>query len=128
MGRSGSGKTTLLNVLAGLETPSGGEVLVAGRDLSRMDRRQREAHRRGTVGYVWQQPEDGLLRSLSVAENMLVPPLGARRPGPDQPGHAMRLLDAMRLGRRLDDRPAALSPAETQRLAPAGAPPHRPPA
>jgi ABC-type lipoprotein export system ATPase subunit len=117
MGRSGSGKTTLLNVLAGLETPSGGRVVIAGRDLARATRREREAHRRSVAGYVWQRPEDGLLPGLTALENVLVPMLGGGRPPQERVERAVRLLGAMRLGDRLHDPPAGLTPLETQRLA-----------
>ena len=117
MGRSGSGKTTLLNVLAGLERPSGGRVVIEGHDLARLDRRSREAYRRTVVGYVWQQPEDGLLPGLTALENVLVPVLGDHGSGSEQAAAAQHLLDAMRLGDRLRHRPAQLSAPETQRLA-----------
>jgi ABC-type lipoprotein export system ATPase subunit len=126
MGRSGSGKTTLLNVLAGLETPSGGRVEIAGHDLGRLGRRDRESYRRTVVGYVWQQPEDGLLPGLTALENVLVPALGGQRSSPEQPAFALRLLDAMRLGERLHDPPGRLTPLETQRLAVAVALANRP--
>jgi ABC-type lipoprotein export system ATPase subunit len=126
MGRSGSGKTTLLNILAGLDTPTGGRVVIDGHDLRGMDRRRREAFRRGVVGYVWQQPEDGLLPALTALENVLVPGLGESAPGPDGPAAAAELLDAMRLGDRLHHRPDRLSAPETQRLAIAVALANRP--
>ncbi len=125
MGRSGSGKTTLLNVLAGLEAPTAGSVVIAGCDLALAGRREREAHRRGVVGYVWQQPEDGLMPGLTALENVLVPALGGR-PRPEQPALAVHLLEAMRLRQRLDDPPSRLSPPETQRLAVAVALANRP--
>jgi putative ABC transport system ATP-binding protein len=117
MGRSGSGKTTLLNVLAGLETPSGGHVEIAGRDLAGAPRREREAHRRSVTGYVWQRPDAGLLPALTALENVLAPMLGTGRSRRERLVAAAGLLAAMRLGERAHDRPAALSPAETQRLA-----------
>ena len=117
MGRSGSGKTTLLNILAGLETPSTGRVLIDGRELTRANRREREAYRRSIVGYVWQQPEDGLLPGLTALENVLVPVLGGRGSGAEHVTGALHLLDALRLGERLHERPAQLSPVEMQRLA-----------
>jgi ABC-type lipoprotein export system ATPase subunit len=126
MGRSGSGKTTLLNILAGLEVPSAGRVVIDGRDLATVGRRDREAYRRSVVGYVWQQPEDGLLPGLTALENVLVPVLGGRASGPEQVEGALRLLDAMRLRDRLHDRPAVLSPLEMQRLAVAVALANRP--
>jgi putative ABC transport system ATP-binding protein len=117
MGRSGSGKTTLLNVLAGLETPTGGRVAIAGRNLVPASPGQRDAHRRDAVGYVWQQPEDGLLPGLTALENVLVPMLATGRPRRERLDVATRLLGAMRLGERLHHLPARLTPVETQRLA-----------
>jgi putative ABC transport system ATP-binding protein len=117
MGRSGSGKTTLLNVLAGLETPSGGRVEIAGRDLAVATRREREAHRRSVAGYVWQRPEDGLLPGLTALENVLAPMLGAGGRRWDRLDRALRLLDAMRLGERRHQTPARLSPEGIERLA-----------
>jgi ABC-type lipoprotein export system ATPase subunit len=117
LGRSGSGKTTLLNLLAGLEVPSGGRLQVAGSDLCRLPSRSREAYRRLVAGYVWQEPEDGLLPGLSVLQNVLVPPLGRRRTGPETLSEAWRLLDELRLSHLLDVRPAGLSPLEIERLA-----------
>ena len=117
MGRSGSGKTTLLNVLAGLETPTGGRVVVAGRDLVQATRREREAHRRGVAGTVWQQPEDGLLPGLTALENVLVPMIGSPRPRRERLDLAIRLLGAMRMEERLHRAAARLTPVETQRLA-----------
>jgi putative ABC transport system ATP-binding protein len=117
MGRSGSGKTTLLNVLAGLETPSGGRVEIAGRDLAMATRREREAHRRSVAGYVWQRPEDGLLPGLTPLENVLAPMLGARGRQWERLDRALRLLDALRLGDRRHDPLTRLSPEETERLA-----------
>jgi ABC-type lipoprotein export system ATPase subunit len=126
LGRSGSGKTTLLNLLAGLEVPSGGRLVVAGQDLGRMARGQRGAYRRRVAGHVWQQPEDGLLPALTALENVLVPTLGRRRAGRDQVADAVRLLGEMRLGDRLHDRPGQLSPLQVERLALAVALANRP--
>jgi putative ABC transport system ATP-binding protein len=117
MGRSGSGKTTLLNVLAGLETPTGGRVEIAGRDLALATGRDREAHRRAVAGYVWQQPEDGLLPGLTVLENVLVPMIGSPRPRRERLDVATRLLRAMRMEERLHQPASRLTPVETQRLA-----------
>src|ERR1700749_5237390 len=55
VGASGSGKSTLMNILAGLDTPTAGSVRVAGNDLAAMNARQRLAHPRQGVGFVWQQ-------------------------------------------------------------------------
>jgi len=117
MGRSGSGKTTLLNVLAGLETPTGGLVEIAGLQLGQATRREREAHRRGVTGYVWQRPEDGLLPGLTALENVLVPMVGSGRSRRERVNRAVRLLGVLRLHERVHDLPSRLSPEETERLA-----------
>jgi putative ABC transport system ATP-binding protein len=71
MGPSGSGKSTLLNLAGGLDTPTGGEVCVAGRRLATMSRRELAALRRRAVGYVFQ--DLNLLPSLTAAENVALP-------------------------------------------------------
>jgi ABC-type lipoprotein export system ATPase subunit len=125
-GRSGSGKTTLLRILAALETPTRGEVVVAGQDVVAMTRRQREAYRRRTVGYVWQEPEAGLLPGLTALENVLVPMLGESGNREEHLGTALGLLGIMKLESRLEDRPPQLTAAETQRVALAVALANRP--
>jgi len=126
MGRSGSGKTTLLNILAGLERPTTGRMLVGGHDLTAMGRRHREAYRRRMVGYVWQQPEAGLLMGLTVLQNVLVPMLGEGGSHLDRITAAVGLLDGMRLGDWLYHTPEQMTPNETQRLAVAVALANRP--
>jgi putative ABC transport system ATP-binding protein len=71
MGPSGSGKSTLLNLAGGLDSPTRGEVLVAGESLGRCSRRRLAAIRRRTVGYVFQ--DLNLLASLTAAENVALP-------------------------------------------------------
>lgn len=117
MGRSGSGKTTLLNILAGLERPTEGRVVVAGQDLSAMRRRDREAYRRRVVGYVWQQPEAGLLPGLTLVQNVVVPMLAEQASQLERIDAAVDLLDALRLGDWLYHTAGRLPPVETQRLA-----------
>nr|WP_308129615.1 ABC transporter ATP-binding protein [Actinoplanes polyasparticus] len=71
MGPSGSGKSTLLNLAGGLDGPSHGEVLVEGRSLAELSRRELAAVRRRTVGYVFQ--DFNLLPSLTAVENVALP-------------------------------------------------------
>jgi putative ABC transport system ATP-binding protein len=71
MGPSGSGKSTLLNLAGGLDSPSQGQVLVAGQELGRCSRRELAAVRRRTVGYVFQ--DLNLLASLTAVENVALP-------------------------------------------------------
>ena len=75
VGASGSGKSTLLNILGGLDVPTAGRAMVAGRDLGRITRRERTAYRRRTVGMVWQQTARNLVPYLSAQENVQLPML-----------------------------------------------------
>jgi putative ABC transport system ATP-binding protein len=126
MGRSGSGKTTLLGVLAGLETPTLGRVLVAGHDLGRLSRRERDAFRRRVVGYVWQEADVGLLPALSVLQNVMLPMLSAAGSTHERLDFGMQLLEALRLAPRANDNLSELAPAQIQRLALAVALANRP--
>ena len=67
-GASGSGKTTLLSVIGGLDPPPEGDVVVAGRDLTRLDRNEIARYRREVVGFVFQ--DFGLLGQLTALENV----------------------------------------------------------
>jgi putative ABC transport system ATP-binding protein len=71
MGPSGSGKSTLLNLAGGLDSPTAGRVLVEGRDLGTLTRRQLAAARRRSIGYVFQ--DLNLLHSLTAVENIALP-------------------------------------------------------
>jgi putative ABC transport system ATP-binding protein len=126
MGRTGSGKTTLLGILGGLEIPTSGRVTVAGHDLRRLRRNHREAFRRRVVGYVWQDAERGLLPSLSVLQNVLLPMLAEPGSQHQRLAYALELLEALRLRPLAASRLSELSAAETQRLAVAVALANRP--
>jgi ABC-type lipoprotein export system ATPase subunit len=127
VGRSGSGKTTLLNILAGLEMPTSGRVIIAGHDLSRIQGRERIDYRRRVIGYVWQQPEVGLLPALTPLQNVLVPMLGEDdRSRPEHMGWAMQLLEAMRLTLKVNEPLVNLAPGDVQRLGVAVALANRP--
>ena len=71
MGESGSGKTTLLNILAGLDKPTSGQVLLDGRDLASIRESDRAAFRRDNLGFVFQ--EFNLLDTFSVEDNIYLP-------------------------------------------------------
>lgn len=78
MGESGSGKTTLLNILAALDTPTSGTVLLDGKDLSKVKESQTAAFRRDNLGFVFQ--EFNLLDTFSVEDNIYLPLVLAGRP------------------------------------------------
>ena len=71
MGESGSGKTTLLNILAGLDTPTSGQVLLTGRDMTTVRESQMAAFRREHLGFVFQ--EFNLLDTFTVRDNIFLP-------------------------------------------------------
>jgi ABC-type lipoprotein export system ATPase subunit len=110
VGRSGSGKTTLLHMLAGLDRPDGGEVVVAGERLGGLDRTGLADLRRREVALVTQEP--GLIPYLTSLENV---ELGARLRGSG--GDAREALLAVGLGERLDQRASNLSAGERERVA-----------
>jgi ABC-type lipoprotein export system ATPase subunit len=112
-GPSGSGKTTLLHLLAGLELPDAGEVLVLGRELTRLDRSGRARVRREEMGYVGQQP--GLTPFLTARENV---ELGlALHEVADGAERALETLEAVGLGERTEQRVERLSSGERLRVA-----------
>ena len=78
MGESGSGKTTLLNILAALDKPTGGTVLLGGVDLSRIKESSIAAFRRDNLGFVFQ--EFNLLDTFSVEDNIYLPLVLAAKP------------------------------------------------
>jgi putative ABC transport system ATP-binding protein len=119
LGPSGSGKSTLLNILGGLDTPSGGEVICRGRNLVRAGDRELTAFRRHFVGFVFQFYN--LIPSLTARENVAIVTEIAENPMP--PEEALRLVG---LGERLDHFPAQLSGGEQQRVAIARAVAKRP--
>ena len=113
VGASGSGKSTLLGLLAGLDLPSEGEVILAGRALSTLDEDQRARVRAEHVGFVFQSFQ--LLDSLNALENVMLPlELDGRK---DARAHARHLLDRVGLGQRLSHSPRQLSGGEQQRVA-----------
>jgi putative ABC transport system ATP-binding protein len=123
VGRSGSGKTTLLNLLAGLDRPSQGEVLLLGRPISRLPRTELALLRREHIGVVGQEP--GLVAFLSALENVSFA-LQLRGAGADARARALAALAEMGLEGRADQRVDRLSVGERQRVAVARALAHGP--
>ena len=115
VGRSGSGKTTLLNLIAGLDTPTRGEVWVLGRKLSAMNEATRLALRRETLGFVFQS--FGLLPLLTAAENVSVPLRMRSLERQEREARIAEALDWVELTRRAHHRPYELSGGEQQRVA-----------
>ena len=113
VGPSGSGKTTLLGLLAGLDTPSRGTVLLDDADLGAMDEDQRARLRGAKVGFVFQSFQ--LIPTLTAIENVQVPL--ELRGDSHAADRARELLKRVGLGDRLDHVPTELSGGEQQRVA-----------
>jgi putative ABC transport system ATP-binding protein len=113
VGESGSGKSTLLSLLAGLDTPSTGRVVVDGRDLTKLDEDGRALLRNELVGFVFQSFQ--LLPGLTALENVMLP---LELSGHAQAEAAARaLLTRVGLSHRLTHTPKQLSGGEQQRVA-----------
>ena len=113
VGASGSGKTTLLGLLAGLDNPDSGEIVLAGQSLNRLDEEARAALRRRRVGFVFQSFH--LLPALTAEENVMLPL--ELDDGADAPATGRQALAAVGLSQRLHHYPSQLSGGEQQRVA-----------
>lgn len=115
VGPSGSGKTTLLGLCAGLDRPSGGNVVLAGESIGAMSEDQRALARNAHVGFVFQNFQ--LVPTLTALENVLVPIELRGEGGPAAEAAARGLLERVGLGERCDHYPVQLSGGEQQRVA-----------
>jgi len=113
IGSSGSGKSTLLSLLAGLDSPSHGKVLINGTEISDLDEDGRAAVRGRSMGFVFQSFQ--LLPSLTALENVMLPlQLAGRKDAREKSSAA---LERVGLGQRLSHYPRQLSGGEQQRVA-----------
>jgi putative ABC transport system ATP-binding protein len=115
VGPSGSGKSTLLHVVGGLDTPTDGQVLVDGQDLSQASDRELAAFRNRRVGFVFQS--FNLQPTYSALENVALPLVFAKVPPKERNARAQKALDAVGLAERLRHKPTQMSGGERQRVA-----------
>lgn len=113
-GPSGSGKSTLLRIVAGLEAPDAGAVLVAGRDVTRLSAKDAAAYRMYTLGWVHQEVD--LDEGATALENAAIKHLIASRSVGEGHRRVTPLLVELGLGDRLDHRAETLSAGERQRV------------
>jgi len=123
MGSSGSGKSTLLGLLAGLDTPTTGDVKIAGESISYLPEDRLAQVRGKKIGFVFQSYQ--LIPTLTALENVLLP--YELNLGSDGLARAKELLSSVGLGARMDHYPVQLSGGEQQRVAIARAFVLRPP-
>src|SRR5947199_5103096 len=114
MGPSGSGKSTLCGIIAGLDNPTSGQVLIDGIDITRMSEGRLAAVRNNKIGMVFQA--FNLIPTLTAQENVEVPLYVGKHKGAPS-ARAKELLDLVGLSHRLSHRPNQLSGGEQQRVA-----------
>lgn len=115
MGPSGSGKTTLLNLMAGIDSPTSGKVIIHGRDISQFNEDQLAAWRTRNIGYIFQAYN--LVPVLTAYENVELPLLLLRLPAKRRHEQVMNALESVGLADRRRHLPSQLSGGQEQRVA-----------
>jgi ABC-type lipoprotein export system ATPase subunit len=113
LGQSGSGKTTLLHLLGGLLSPRGGQVTVAGTDITTLSSRRLDQYRGRHIGIIFQTSH--FVRALTVKENLALARQLAGLPADED--RIAGLLEHLNVSHKLDDKPGDLSVGEQQRVA-----------
>ena len=115
MGPSGSGKSTLLNLIAGIDRPSSGQVMVDGRDISKLSEGALAAWRNQTIGFIFQT--FNLIPVLTAFENVELPLLLTKLSKSERRSHVETALKLVGLGDRMTHYPRQLSGGQEQRVA-----------
>jgi len=115
MGPSGSGKSTLLNLIAGIDRPSSGQIMVDGRDISKLSEGALAAWRNQTIGFIFQT--FNLIPVLTAFENVELPLLLTKLSKSERRSHVETALKLVGLGDRMTHYPRQLSGGQEQRVA-----------
>jgi len=115
IGNSGSGKSTFLNMIGGLDKPSAGSLMVAGKNLFTMSEKELVGYKRDTVGFVWQNNGRNMLPFLSAIENIMLPmSLSSTKKKRDK---ALELIELVGMAHKKNSKMNMLSGGEQQRIA-----------
>ena len=114
MGESGSGKTTLLNILATLDKPSGGSVILDGKDITKIKEKDLASFRLKNLGFVFQ--DFNLLDTLNVRDNIFLPLVLDRKSYQEMESRLPQIAQKLRIESLLEKRPFELSGGQQQRL------------
>ena len=115
MGPSGSGKSTLMNLIGALDTPTSGEYILNGTDVSKMDDNRLAEIRNSEIGFIFQT--FNLLPRYTALENVMLPLIYAGFPKSERAEKAKHTLEDVGLGDRMDHKPNELSGGQRQRVA-----------
>ena len=113
-GPSGSGKSTLLNMLAGLEHPTKGEIVIAGKHIEKLNEKQLVTFRRERVGFIFQSYN--LIGTMDAVENVALPLMFRGIPKKERMAKADKMLDLVGLSKHKDHRPNEMSGGQQQRV------------
>ncbi len=115
MGPSGAGKSTLLNILSTIDTPSSGEIVIAGQNIVKMNEEQLSDFRRNQLGFIFQ--DYNLLDTLTVKENILLPLALSKVPAKEIEARVHEIADTFGIRDILDKYPYHISGGQKQRTA-----------
>lgn len=114
LGTSGSGKSTLLNIMAGLEKPSRGSILINGVDIAKLSERQLAVFRQKNIGFIFQSYN--LMPTLTAVENVAMPLMFKGVAKKRRNEQAMKMLKAVKLENRMHHKPTQMSGGQQQRV------------
>ncbi|WP_346962551.1 ABC transporter ATP-binding protein [Clostridium sp.] len=114
VGPSGSGKSTLMNMIGGLDSPSRGEVIIEGEDISKFKDKRMAKFRNEKIGFVFQS--FNLESTLTALENVMMPLMIAGVSDKEMKGKAKSVLEALGIGDRMKHKPTELSGGQRQRV------------